>query len=96
MEYVTLVAIILIAFMVFQKYIGRGFAGRWKSVGEALGGGHIYDPRATTECIYDFQYTNSWYDQACFESNGCDCLSVQANATTCQSCIGNCAIARCN
>lgn len=96
MEYVMLIVMIMAAFLVFQKYIARGFAGRWKSVGESLGQGRIYDPTRTTECIYDFQATNLWYDQNCFVSSGCDCLSVQANTTTCRDCIISCASPLCN
>ncbi len=95
-EYVMLIVVVLGAFLVFQKYIARGFAGRWKSVGESMGQGRIYDPRLTTECIYDFQYTHRWYDQACFESSGCDCLSVRATNATCRDCIQDCAYIRCN
>ena len=91
-----LIVIVLGAFLVFQKYIARGFAGRWKSVGESLGQGRIYDPKMTTECVYDFQYTHNWYDQACFTADGCDCLSVRANWTTCKGCIQGCASAFCN
>lgn len=86
-EYIVLIVLILGAFLVLQKYITRGFAGRWKAVGESMGQGRIYDPRMTTECIFDSLYTNLWYDQACFESQGCDCLSARANADTCKNCF---------
>lgn len=95
-EYITLVVMVLAVFWVFQKYIARGFAGRWKAVGESLGQGRIYDPRKTTECIYDSQNTFVWYDQSCFEASGCDCLTVRANATTCRDCILSCATSMCN
>ncbi|OGX28682.1 MAG: hypothetical protein A2705_03160 [Omnitrophica WOR_2 bacterium RIFCSPHIGHO2_01_FULL_52_10] len=95
MEYIMLIVLVLGAFLVFQKYIARGFAGRWKAVGESLGQGRIYDPRRTTECIFDFQYTSLWYDKACFEGSGCDCLSVRANTTTCEDCIVGCAAPEC-
>ena len=87
MEYLALIMFVLVAFLIFQKYIVRGFAGRWKAVGESMGQGRIYDPRVTTECIYDSIYTKLWYNKACFESRGCDCLSVRANADTCQDCF---------
>ncbi|HBO98061.1 MAG TPA: hypothetical protein DE315_02915 [Candidatus Omnitrophica bacterium] len=90
-EYAALIVVVLWAFWVFQKYMARGFSGRWKAVGESLGQGRIYDPRLTTECIFDPYETNLWYDQPCFESSGCDCLTVRANATTCHDCIQACA-----
>ena len=95
LEYMALVVFILVAFLFFQKYIARGFAGRWKAVGESLGQGRIYDPKMTTECVYS-QNAYVWYDQACFESSGCDCLTVRANATTCRDCIIPCATPLCN
>lgn len=90
-----LIVLVLGAFLVFKKYIARGFAGRWKSVGESLGQGRIFDPTLTRECIFDFQFTNLWYDQACFEADQCDCLTVRANTTTCRDCIQGCAAAEC-
>ena len=63
MEYIILTVMILAAFFVFQKYIARGFAGRWKAVGESLGQGRIYDPRMTTECISDRWSFGAWYDR---------------------------------
>ncbi len=86
-EYVVVIMLVMGAFLVFQKYIVRGFAGRWKAVGESLGQGRVYDPKMTTECIFDSLYTNLWYDQACFKSRGCDCLSVLATTVTCQDCF---------
>ena len=94
-EYITLIVMILAAFLVFQKYIARGFAGRWKAVGESLGQGRIYDPRLTRECIFDFEHTGLWYDKACFDADGCDCLTVRANVTTCDNCIRLCAATKC-
>lgn len=96
LEYIALVVMILATFWVFQKYIARGFAGRWKAVGESMGQGRIYDPRGTTECIFDFQYTNLWYDKACFDATPCDCLTVRANTATCEDCIKDCASDPCN
>lgn len=95
-EYTVLIVMVLGAFWVFQKYMARGFAGRWKSVGESMSQGRIYDPRLTTECIFSPSYSNLWYDQACFESSGCDCLSVGATTATCRDCIAGCASSRCN
>lgn len=95
-EYIMLIVFVLGAFLVFQKYMARGFAGRWKSTGDSFAQGKIYDPRLTTECIYDFQYTNRWYDQACFEASDCDCLSVRQTTGTCQNCILSCTSPRCD
>ena len=68
-EYIVLIVLVLGAFLVFQKYITRGFAGRWKVVGESLGQGRIYDPKLTTECVFDPPF-GVWYNKACVESGG--------------------------
>jgi hypothetical protein len=88
MEYVILIVLLLAAFLIFQKYIARGLAGRWKTVGDALGDGRIYDPYTTVECAYDFEDTNLWYDVSCYEASGC---STAADRATCvQGCVGQC------
>lgn len=94
-EYMALILFISIVFLVFQKYIARGFSGRWKTVGESLGQGRIYDPNRTMECIFDPQYTNLWYDSDCFERSSCDCLTAQATPATCRDCIQRCADPKC-
>jgi hypothetical protein len=99
-EYIALITFILAAFLVFQKYIARAFSGRWKTVGDSIGQGRIYDPVKTTECAYDFQFTNSWYNVTCFEQD-CDCFSVRHTEDTnvptlCEQCITACNTSRCN
>jgi len=90
-EFLALVLFILAVFLVFQKYIVRGFSGRWKSVGDTLGGGQVYDPLLTKECAYDPQYTSSWFDQICYENNCEDsCLRSTKTAAACTACITAC------
>ena len=96
LEYIVLIIFFLGAFLVFQKYIVRGISGRLKGVGDAFGQGRLYDPQKTTECVYDFQYTFRWYDATCFDQMACDCLSTQADTTTCQDCITGCITSVCN
>lgn len=71
LEYMTLIVFILGAFLVMQKYIARGFAGRWKGIGDSLGQERLYDPDTTTSCAFDYQYYNIWYSVRAFEDNGC-------------------------
>ena len=93
-EFTALVLFILAAFLVFQKYIVRGFSGRWKQVGDTLGQGRIYDPTKTIECAFDPQ-TGAWFDKKCYEANCSeDCLPVRSEDLTivgrgpgCDSCI---------
>lgn len=90
-EFTTLIILILTVFFIFQKYIVRGFTGRWKTVGDALGGGHIYDPKMSLECAYDPMYTNEWYNAVCYEESCItDCLTVSATAAACEGCIRSC------
>src|SRR3989338_3140214 len=87
-EYLALIMFILGAFLVFQKYIIRSFAGHWRNTGDAIGSGRLYDPQMTLECAYDSQYTNSWYGAVCFENNCIGrCYTTAATPAGCQSCI---------
>lgn len=96
LEFMVLIMIILTAYLIGQKYIVRAFSGRWKSVGDSLGQGRIYDPQQTLECAYDFQYTNSWYRVDCYDQRCADkCLTVASNPTACSLCIGSCAVDNC-
>ena len=67
LEYVLLITIILGAILVTQKYIVRGFAGRWKQVGDTFGLGRQYDPRVTKECVWSGEPQNLWYNPDCLE-----------------------------
>lgn len=97
LEYMVLVFFLLGAFLVFQKYIARGLAGRWKTIGTALGSGKYYDPNNTIECVFDQEFTNTWYDQAAYEAHNCAdvCLTVAKQVdldagldpTRCEECI---------
>ncbi len=95
-EYIAIVTLILVAFLVFQKYIARSLYGRWKSVGDSLGSGRVYDPNLTIECGFDSQYTNRWYNAVCFDEDCQDeCLKIP-NASLCTSCIKDCFIPKCD
>ena len=94
-EYLTLVAFIMGALLVSQKYIARAINGRWKGVGESFGFGRQYDPKKTIECAYDFQFLNVWYNAVCYEQR-CDCQSVRATNVTCENCIISCQTLLCN
>lgn len=91
-EFVALIMFILATFLVFQKYLVRGFSGRWKQVGESLGQGRIYDPHKTVECAANRFFTGSpvvWYNATCFDQN-CkeECLLGTKTAAACDLCIG--------
>ncbi len=96
-EFLALVLFILAIFLVFQKYIVRGIAGRWKTVGDSIGDGKIYDPNKTIECAFDQQYTLAWYGQIWFENN-CEgaCLRSSASAAACTACIEGCQTPQCD
>ena len=97
LEYLFLLTLILFTFLVFQKYITRGFSGRWKGSGDMIGAGRIYDRTLTTECAYDFEYTLDWYLLSCYDSSNCDrdCKTIYGNVTACTSCISGCSVAPC-
>ena len=96
-EYVTLLVILIGAFLVMRNYIQRGIYGAWGQSGQSFGFGRQYDAQKTVECGFDGQY-NVWYDRNCFktQSNHCQgdtscdegvitsgvCTSPSCNAST--------------
>jgi len=94
LEYTMVLLIVLGAFFIFQKYIVRGFSGRWKGVGDSLGQGRLYDSQKTKRCAL-FRDEVTWYDEDCFEAR-CDCLSVLADTTTCEDCVAGCVDPMCD
>ena len=100
-EFAALIMFLLAALIVFQKYIVRGFSGKWKNVGDSMGQGRIYDPNKTIECaagaFFDGQ-TTYWYDQKCFELH-CEqhCLWSTKTRAACETCMSStCATAYCS
>ena len=93
-EFSALILFILGALFVFQKYIVRGMAGRWKGVGDAISQGKIYDPEKTTECVF-YRPLDSWYDRNCYENN-CQSDCSPPSKPACEICIGICATPMCN
>ena len=102
LEYVALVTFVIVAIIVIQNYVVRGFSGRWRDIGDSFGQGRQYDPNRTRECEFDYQFTNRWYTRECFEAKHGDCLSIdvtcgwpttcgQAWITNCQNVISACA-----
>ena len=94
-EYVTLIIFIAVAILVIQKYIVRGISGRWKSVGDTFGFERQYDPQKTYRCAFDFKYTNTWYDENCYDFGNpsnvlqppCDCDSIRVHCSD-EECVG--------
>jgi len=96
-EFVALVMFLLATFLVFQKYLMRGFTGRWKTVGDSLGQERIYDPLDTTECAFDQVHTQKWYNRACYDDK-CedDCLKALGTPAKCETCIKGCSTKFCD
>ncbi len=94
LEFVALMMFLMAAFIVFQKYIVRGFTGRWKGIGDAIGQGRIFSPNRTIECAANTFFIGVpevWYNQTCFEAN-CEpaCLRSGRNSADCSDCITSC------
>lgn len=93
-EFTALIIMILWAFLIFQKYIVRGFVGRWKGVGDSLGQERIYDPNKTAECrhaAFIQGQTPVWFAQDCFEQQCMPaCILTGKNLGACTSCLGGC------
>jgi len=101
-EFAAIIVFLLAAFLVFQKYIARGLAGRWKSVGDSLGQGRIYDPNFTTEC--EFHPRIGWFDRSCFEGcrDNAPCnggppvrSGDPLSSSNCDACVSGCTSAMC-
>lgn len=107
-EYMTLIAFILGAFMIFQYYIVKGFGGQWKKSGDAYGFGKQYDPRlygfygdqgGTLECQFDSGRSaasrNVWYEIDCYNAlcrTACQTDPFEEFSTAC----GDCIVAQCS
>lgn len=89
MEYIFVITLIMFTLLIFQKYITRAFVGRWKGTGDSFSQGRQYDPNSTLRCAYDFQYTNSWYDEDLYDTNNCarECKMIYGTPDTCEACI---------
>ena len=87
-EYVVMIIIIIGAMLLIQKYLLRGIAGKWRDVGDTWGYGRQFDPKKTTECLYDMT-VNKWILYGCFEAciSACDSkYGIDANLV----CEANC------
>ena len=85
-EYTALVVLIIVAMVIFYKYILRGIGGYWKNAGDSCGFGRQYDPKKTLECIYDPVYTNQWYDSKLFDT----CAPTLNQQQCIQGSLGTC------
>ncbi|HBR15936.1 MAG TPA: hypothetical protein DD723_10450 [Candidatus Omnitrophica bacterium] len=100
LEYIIVIIFVSGAFVVFQTYIKRGLAGRWKAVGDSFGQGRRYDAYnkddsgKTIECRFDFAYNQGWYDADCYRED-CDCFTINRSDATCKDCIAFCASPKC-
>lgn len=97
-EYMVIIAFVIGAMILFQKYIARAISGRYKATGDSFASGRLYDPNKTIDCAFDFQYTNSWYNQVCFDKNcHVKCFSsLRGSETECTTCINQtCKIPEC-
>lgn len=90
LEYIALIIVIMGAFMLFQKYIVRGFSGRWKNVGDGLAEGRIFSPTKTDDCMFVVS-AGEWADRDCFNAY-CPtaCYSVSGIPENCLRCIHLC------
>ena len=91
-EYVMMIVVLIAAMLVMQKYILRAMSGRWRNIGDSFGFGRQYDPKKTTECIYDMS-VNDWIGLGCYEGciTSCDVnYGVDANKVCEVACPATC------
>ena len=91
LELVTMIVILIVTILAFRKYIVRAIDARYKTAGDSFGYGRQYDPKTTLTCKFDYEYTQTWYSEECFENDpACHCGKLTSNQQTCQQCIINC------
>ncbi len=104
MEHMALVMILLGGLLLFQKFIVRGFLGRWKATGDSFGQGGQYDPDKTLSCAYHEwdigpPVQSDWYNVDCFEA-ACvaRCVGYMATPLLCKSCLSGhgCFVPQCD
>ena len=66
LEYSALLVLVLAGFIPMHIYISRGFAGKWKDVGDSFGSGRQFDLNFTEECACS-EVFNRWYEVTCFD-----------------------------
>ena len=93
-EFTAVVILILGAFLLLQKYIVRGFSGRWKGIGDSLGQGRIYDPKKTVACAYD-PTLGVWFEKNCYKTT-CEDGCFPVRGAGCDACINFCRGDYCN
>jgi len=101
LEYMALTLFLLLAFLISEKYILRGLAGRWVTFGDVIGSRKQYDPRdegeegaggGSLECWSRGLNYPVWINKRCFDKK-CDC-TLPPEAPTykkkCTSCVSDC------
>ncbi len=78
MEYSVFLTLLLAAVLTMQKFIVRGFAGRWKMTGDIFGQGMQYDPDKIIDEEALNPFNNEWYDaddyQQCYDDCRKSCM----------------------
>ncbi|MCP3685690.1 MAG: hypothetical protein GY861_23840 [bacterium] len=77
-EYTVMLILIISSLVIFRNYFFRGLACKWKSLSDNFAFGRQYDPKRTLECVFDYQFTDTWYEAKCFEAHfeerGCEVI----------------------
>lgn len=97
LEFIALITFMLTVFLVFQKFITRGFVGRWQATGDTWGHGRQYDPALTVNCQFE-PAGKFWYDSAKFETDGCRaaCYHTGSSKAACDACKAGARTAVCD
>lgn len=75
LEYVILMLILLVAFIVSKDYIVRAYQGRWRAAGASVSHERQFNPYATASCKCETVITDEetkttktiCYDEMCFD-----------------------------
>jgi len=96
-EYVTILLIVMGAFLVMRSYIQRGIFSMHAKAGQGFAYGRQFDPQRTVECSYD-GLTGIWYDENCFKAANCSLggLACEQGCLTNSSCSSTCTPTYCS
>ena len=73
LEYVILIAFVVMTFVAFMPYIQRAFQGQYRRSGESFAQSRQHDTLRTRDCIWDVMLQDNdhpegrWYSEKCFD-----------------------------
>lgn len=95
LEYIVFISVLMMGFIVMQRFFAQGIYGKWKSAGDQLGYGRQYEYNLTDECTLETRYHEPeeqiWYEPNCFKNKYWDkCFGSNADYSECKASFLQC------